>query len=134
MTILQLIAQGGFLFMAALIAGALNSVAGGGSFVSTPALLSVNVPLLNANVTNSTALLPGTVASAGAYRDRFETIRRQMMVLLILVSFVGGGLGAIFLLNTPNQTLSRLFPFLFLIAVSLFTFGGAISSRIRTWM
>jgi len=134
MTILQIVGQGVFLFVAALVAGALNSVAGGGSFISTPALLSVNVPLLNANTTNTTALWPGTMASAGAYRDRFETIQRRLMLLLIGVSFFGGTLGAIFLLNTPNQTLSRIFPFLFLVAVSLFTFGGAISSRLRLWM
>ena len=134
MTTLQVIGQGALLFVAALMAGALNSVAGGGSFISTPALLSVNVPLLNSNATNTMSLWPGTMASAGAYRDRFGTVPRGMMILLIIVSLIGGDLGARLLLKTPNDTLSRLFPFLFLIAVSLFTFGNTISTRLRQRM
>ena len=59
------------LFVAAVLAGALNSVAGGGSFISFPALIFTRVPPIPANATSTVALWPGTVASVGAYRRRF---------------------------------------------------------------
>jgi uncharacterized protein len=64
------------LFLAAVAAGAINSVAGGGSFISFPALLLAGVPPISANATNATALWPGTVASVGAYRREVAVQRR----------------------------------------------------------
>ncbi|HEY8042255.1 MAG TPA: TSUP family transporter, partial [Polyangiaceae bacterium] len=72
------IATGALLFFAAVIGGALNSVAGGGSFVAFPALLFAGVPPIPANATNTIALWPGSVASAVAYRRELKDVRREL--------------------------------------------------------
>lgn len=116
------IAHGSFLFLAAIAAGIMNSVAGGGSFFSFPALLLVGVLPIPANATSTVALWPGTVASTGAYRSRLPRSARVLVPLLVS-SFVGGLLGAELLLITPQRTFMRLIPFLFLAATLLFAFG-----------
>ncbi len=110
------------LFAAALAAGVLNSVAGGGSFFSFPALIFSGVPAIHANATNTVAIWPGTVASATAYRKR---VPRNAIILvpLILASLAGGFFGAHLLIHTPQRTFLRLIPFLFLGATFLFAFG-----------
>jgi uncharacterized protein len=111
-----------FLFLAALLAGAMNSVAGGGSFFSFPALLLAGVPPIPANATSTVALWPGTMASAAAYRSKLPRSPR-ILVPLTLSSLAGGFLGAGLLLHTPQETFMRLIPFLFLAATLLFAFG-----------
>lgn len=111
-----------FLFLAALMAGVMNSVAGGGSFFSFPALLLAGVPPIPANATSTVALWPGTMASAGAYRSKLPRSPR-ILVPLVLSSLVGGFLGASLLLRTPQVTFMRLIPFLFLAATLLFALG-----------
>jgi uncharacterized membrane protein YfcA len=119
------------LFLAAVLAGALNSVAGGGSFISFPALLKVGgIPAIPANATNTIALWPGAVASAFAYRRELAA-QRATLVSLAGVSVVGGILGAVLLLRTPEVTFLRLLPFLLLVATLLFAFGGRLTSRLR---
>ncbi len=118
------------LFLAAIFAGALNSVAGGGSFVSFPALLAVGVPAINANATNTIALWPGSLASAIAYRGELQP-QRHIMITFGAASLVGGLLGALLLLRTPEATFLHLLPFLLLIATLLFTFGGRVTARLR---
>src|SRR5260370_42491226 len=93
------------LFGAALIAGALNSVAGGGSFISFPALVSTGVPYINANTTNTVALWPGSLASVGPYREELKA-QRSNLIMLIIVSRFGRFLGAKLLLGTPQATFS----------------------------
>jgi uncharacterized membrane protein YfcA len=110
------------LFVAGALGGALNAVAGGGSFVAFPALLFVGVPPIPANATNCFALWIGTTASGGAYRERFD-ISRRVLVPLLLISVVGGVAGAILLLKTPAQTFMRVIPWLMLGATLLFAFG-----------
>lgn len=117
------------LFLAAMLAGVLNSVAGGGSFVSFPTLIFTGVPAINANATSTVALWPGTVASASAYRQEL-TLHRGILVLAI-VSFIGGLLGAELLLRTPPATFGHLIPYLLLAATLLFTFGSSITGRLR---
>ncbi len=121
------------LFFAALIAGALNSVAGGGSFISFPAIyLSFpeipNIPI-RANATNTIALWPGSAASVGAYR---RELSGQLRVLfpMVFVSLVGGLIGALLLLRTPSNIFAKMVPFLMLFATLLFTF----SKRITAWL
>lgn len=116
------LSSGLFLFTAALLAGALNSVAGGGSFFSFPALLVTGIPGIPANATSTVALWPGTMASAGAYRRKIPASPR-ILVPLVLASFAGGLAGASLLLHTPQITFMRLIPFLLLGATLLFTFG-----------
>ena len=119
------------LFFAAMIAGALNSVAGGGSFITYPALVFGGVPVINANTTSTIALWPGSVASVGAYRNEIAAERQGLWPLLI-ASLIGGTLGAFILLRTPQNTFAKLLPFLLLLATLLFTFGKRISERVRS--
>src|SRR5712691_6213026 len=123
--------QGCLILFAAMMAGALNSVAGGGSFISFPALIFIGVPPINANTTNTVALWPGSVASVGAYRRELVN-QRQGLILLSAVSLVGGYLGARLLLGTPQVTFTRMVPFLMLFATLLFTFGRRMSNALRT--
>jgi uncharacterized membrane protein YfcA len=118
--------QAMFLFVAGILGGALNAVAGGGSFVAFPALLLVGVPPIPANATNTLALWTGVTASGGAYRNQLDVPRRVLMPLLI-TSFVGGIIGAFLLLKTPAHTFLRVLPWLMLGATLLFVFGNRLA-------
>jgi uncharacterized protein len=115
-----------FLFVAGIIGGALNAVAGGGSFVAFPALLWVQVPPIQANATNTIALWTGAAASGGAYRNRLDTPRRVFIPLLI-ASLIGGLAGAYLLLKTPAHTFMQVLPWLTLGATLLFAFGKKLA-------
>lgn len=124
--------EAAFLFSAALIAGALNSVAGGGSFISFPALLFARIPPIPANATNTAAMWPGTIASTVAYwRDLDGGVRRLLPPLLI-TGLAGGLLGAFILLRTPQATFMRLVPWLLLGATLLFVVSGRLTAWIRS--
>ncbi len=116
------------LFVAGILGGAVNAVAGGGSFVAFPALLFVGVPPIPANATNCFSLWVGTSASGGAYRNRFSLARR-VMVPLVLTSVIGGLLGAFLLLKTPAHTFMRVLPWLMLGATLLFACGKKLTRR-----
>jgi uncharacterized protein len=118
--------HGIFLFFAGILGGALNAVAGGGSFISFPALLFTGVPPIPANATNSLALWAGVTASGGAYRNRLD-VPRRVMVPLIATSLLGGLAGAALLLKTPAHTFMRILPWLMLGATVLFLFGNRLS-------
>ncbi len=122
-----------FLFIAALLSGAINSVAGGGSFLSFPALLFVGVPAIPANATNTIAVWPGSVASMGAYREELGK-RKDLMWLLGGISVLGGWLGAMLLLHTPPHAFQRMIPWLLLLATLLFSFGGMLTAPLRRKM
>lgn len=117
-----------FLFFAGVVGGALNAVAGGGSFVAFPALLFTGVPPVQANATNTVALWIGTTASGGAYRNRLH-ISRRVMLPLIATSIAGGLIGAFLLIRTPAHTFLRVLPWLMLGATLLFAFGKHLTSR-----
>jgi uncharacterized membrane protein YfcA len=119
------------LFAAAGLAGVMNSVAGGGSFISFPALIFTHVLPIPANATSTVALWPGAVASAGAYRRRFPKDFR-VLAELIVASLVGGTLGALVLLRTPQNTFLHFVPYLFLMATLLLIFGKDISTWLDT--
>ncbi len=110
-----------------MIAGTLNAVAGGGTFVSFPALLLTGVPPVQANSTNTVALWPGLAASTGAYLKRLN-VPQRLLIPLLLTSLAGGLVGALLLLKTPQHTFVRLVPWLLLGGTLLFAFGN----RIRT--
>ena len=118
-----------FLFAAGALGGALNAVAGGGSFVAFPALLFTGVPPIPANATNTIALWVGVTASGGAYRKHLN-ISRRVLIPLIATSLVGGLLGALLLIRTPAQTFLRVLPWLMLGATLLFAFGKRLTGRI----
>lgn len=113
------------LFSAALLAGALNAVAGGGSFIAFPALLLTGVPPIPANATNTVALWAGLVFSGGAFR-RHISVRRRILGVLAFASIAGGILGALLLLRTPAHTFMHVLPWLMLAATLLFIFGGKL--------
>lgn len=118
------------LFVAAVLGGTLNAVAGGGSFISFPALLISGVPPIQANATSTIALWPGSAASIGAYKDSLTATRRTLL-LYGIVSIIGGVLGALVLINTKPATFSLLIPWLLLLATLLFTFGGKLTGTLR---
>lgn len=117
------------LFGAALLAGALNAVAGGGSFFTVPTLVLLGVNPVVANATSTVALWPGAVASAWAYRREVAAVKQEALSLGV-VSMVGGILGALLLVRTPGETFLRLLPFLLLVATLLFTFGGRLRAAL----
>src|SRR5713101_929938 len=114
-----------FLLLSAGMAGALNALAGGGSFISFPALLCLQVPAVTANSTNTVALWPGLVASTISYLKRLNAPLRVLVPLLV-TSVAGGGAGALLLLKTPQHTFLRLVPWLLLGGTLLFAFGNSI--------
>ncbi|HUA16320.1 MAG TPA: sulfite exporter TauE/SafE family protein [Verrucomicrobiae bacterium] len=115
------------LFLAGVVGGALNSVAGGGSFIAFPALLFSGVPPIPANATNAVALWAAAAASGGAYRNRLN-VPRKILIPLLLASLAGGLAGAGLLLHTPAQTFLRVIPWLILGATLLFAFGKKIAA------
>src|SRR5579863_4144851 len=114
-----------FLFVAAGVAVSLKKLAGGGSFISFPALLILRVPPVQANATNTVALWPGLAASAIAYIKRLDAPLRLLIPLLV-TSVAGGWAGALLLLKTPQQTFLHFVPWLILSGTLLFAFGNKI--------
>ncbi len=125
-----MVATYAFLFVVALLGGALNSVAGGGSFFTLPALIYAGVAPVAANATSTLAMWPAAVASAVAYRREISTVRRWL-VLLCGVSLAGGFLGGELLVRTSDSRFLALLPWLMLAAVATFTFGGHITDALR---
>jgi len=119
------LSQAIFLFFAAIVAGTLNAVAGGGTFLSFPALLATGMPAVQANATNTVALWPGLAASTGAYLKRLR-VPRRLLVPLLLMSVVGGLAGSLLLLKTPQRVFLHLIPWLLLGGTLLFAFGNNI--------
>ena len=118
-----------------LLAGAMNAVAGGGSFVTFPALVFAGLPPVIANATSTVALLPGTLASAWAYRDGMTDIGGLRLRLLAPITVVGGLIGALLLLFTPGHTFDAVIPWLLLLATLVFAGGRelvhAVSGKVR---
>ena len=109
-----------------MLGGALNAVAGGGSFIAFPALMFAGVPPIEANATNAVALWVGVTASSGAYHKHLD-ISRRVMLPLAVTSVIGGIAGAFLLLSTPAHTFLRVLPWLMLGATLLFVFGGRLA-------
>ena len=119
------LSQAVFLFFTAGIAGILNALAGGGSFISFPALLFTGVPPVQANATNTVALWPGLAASTFAYLKRLN-VPRRLLIPLLVTSIAGGWGGALLLLKTPQRTFLHFIPWLLLSGTLLFAFGNKI--------
>ena len=114
------------LFAAAVVAGAINSVAGGGSLISFPSLVAFGQPAILANATNTAALWPGTLSSAVAYR-RDSLFHRDLLLTLLVPSMVGGLLGAVVLVITPPELFDEVVPFLVLFATLLFALRDVVA-------
>jgi len=113
---------------AAAIAGMVNSVAGGGTLVTFPALLSAGIGAKIANATSTVALWPGQLSSLWGYRKELGQ-NRTAIVRLAIPSLLGGSLGAWLLLHTPNSTFNHIVPFLILLATTLFIVQEPLSRR-----
>jgi uncharacterized membrane protein YfcA len=128
MTLLLLIA-------AAFAAGAINSVAGGGSFLTFPSLIFSGVAPVVANASSTVALVPGTVASMLAYRGDVQKLGETRLRIWLVVSLLGGAVGAWLLLITSDRTFRQIAPWLLLFATLLFAFGNqvgvAVGGRLR---
>jgi uncharacterized membrane protein YfcA len=107
----------------------MNAMAGGGSFISFPAMLGMGVPPVEANATNTVALWPGQLTSAFAL---FGDVRRNLLPPVLTTCVVGGVMGAEVLLHTRQQTFSRLIPWLMLGGTSIFGISGPLSKWLRS--
>ncbi len=107
------------LFAAGMLAGAVNALAGGGTFFSFPALLAAGLPPVTANATNTVALWPASLSTAWSYRHELSRYRRALTALSV-VTFVGAMAGSALLLATPNAAFRQLIPWLLLAATLLF--------------
>jgi uncharacterized protein len=119
-----------WLVVAAFLAGVLNAVAGGGSFLSFPALLGMNILPVQANATNTVAIWPGQLTSIAAYR---QDVRKNLRSALMMgaAGLLGGTVGAVVLLNTPQKTFMRLVPWLLLFAASTFAVSRPVSRALE---
>jgi uncharacterized membrane protein YfcA len=117
------------LFTTAFVAGALNAVAGGGSFITFPTLIFLGVAPINANASNNTALWIASIASASAYRHNLN-IPKQQFLVLCLTSLIGGVIGSVILLYTSQNVFKNLLPYLLLSATLIFTFSDVF----RKWL
>ena len=112
------------LFLAALWAGIQNALAGGGSFLTLPALMLAGMDARAANITSTIALFPGQVATGMTGRGQVSGAAGLSFVALFVVSFVGGVVGAVILLVTPPGVFARLVPWLVLFATVIFAWGS----------
>ncbi|MBV2180004.1 sulfite exporter TauE/SafE family protein [Castellaniella sp. MT123] len=108
---------------AGVLAGAMNALAGGGSFVSLPALIAAGVPPVLANTSSTVALYPGSMASAWAYRDSLGGVGDVPLKKLFLVTLLGGSIGALLLLFTSSRAFDFVLPWLLLVAMLALAFG-----------
>jgi len=113
-----------FLVVAAFVAGAQNALAGGGSFVTFPALLLAGMGARAANITSTVALFPGQIASGWAGRAHVRGAGALSFTWLAAISLAGGVIGAYLLLATPESFFERLVPFLVLFATGVFAWGS----------
>lgn len=123
-------------FAAGAIAGAMNAVAGGGSFVSLPALVAAGLPSVAANASSTVALVPATLASVWAYmtgphRTGLVDIGGVPFARVIGVSMIGGLAGAVLLLSTPVRLFDAIIPWLLLLAATTLAFGQRLIGTLR---
>lgn len=112
----------------AAIAGAMNSVAGGGTLISFPTLIWLGVPSIPANATNAVALWPGSLGSVWGYRREMRGLDTRVWAL-VLPSVLGGITGAVLLYRTPSDVFDRLVPVLILFATILFMVQEPLQRR-----
>ena len=117
------------LFFVAVWAGVQNALAGGGTFLTLPALMLTGMTALSANITSTVALFPGQLTSSWGGRGHVSGVGDLSFRALVAVSFVGGILGAILLLVTPSSIFKALVPWLVLFATSVFAYGSFVPRK-----
>lgn len=118
--------------LAGLVGGAMNALAGGGTFATLPALIALGLPANIANATSNFSLLPGACSSAFVYRDELEPLGGVGIWWLALITFLGGLAGGILLVVTPTRAFDLLIPWLLLFALVVMLFGQRASLWLRT--
>lgn len=118
------------LLLAAFAAGVLNAIAGGGSFLTFPALVYAGVPPIPANATSAVAVFPGYIGSVLGFRPELQAMSRRTLMLLTAISLAGGLIGALLLLMTPAKVFSFLVPWLLLFATAVFAFGPGLVKKL----
>jgi hypothetical protein len=117
-----------WLVAASFVAGVMNAMAGGGSFISFPAMLSMGVPPVQANATNTVALWPGQLTSLATLRD---DLRGNLLAPVAMASLFGGVSGAVVLLKTRQITFLHLIPWLLLMGALIFGISGPVSRWLK---
>jgi uncharacterized membrane protein YfcA len=118
-------------FAASFVAGAINSIAGGGTLVSFPTLIWLGLDSVTANATSTVAIWPGTLGSAWGYRRELRGVQSRFM-LMVIPSLIGGIVGAILLKRTPTATFDRMVPYLILFATLLFMAQETVQGMLGT--
>ena len=108
---------------AGIVGGAMNGLAGGGSFFTLPVLIALGLPANVANATSNVALLPGAAASAWGFRDELGPVAGLSVLLLATITFVAGLGGSLLLVLTPSDTFDIVIPWLLLFAFVVMVFG-----------
>lgn len=114
----------GLLFAGAVWAGAQNQLAGGGSFITLPALMLTGMDARAANITSTVALFPGQVTGGWLGRAHAAGTRSLSLRTLVVISLIGGVIGAVLLLLTPSNLFARMVPWLVLFATTAFAWGS----------
>jgi uncharacterized membrane protein YfcA len=114
---------------AAFAAGVLNAIAGGGSFLTFPALVFAGVPPLAANATSAMAVSPGYLGSTWGFRSELKALPKSLLQREVMIAASGGLIGAGLLLVTPAKVFSSLVPWLLLLATALFAAGPWLAKR-----
>lgn len=115
---------------AGVVGGAMNALAGGGTFATMPALIALGLPATIANATSNVALLPGAVASAWTFRDELRPVAGIAVALLAAITFAGGLVGSVLLVLTPTETFDLIVPWLLLFGFVVMLFG----KRAADWL
>lgn len=118
-------------FAAGIVGGAMNALAGGGTFATLPALLGLGLPANLANATSNVALLPGAATSAWTFRDELGPVGGVPWRALVAVTFVAGLAGSALLVVTPGHAFDLIIPWLVLYAFIVLAFGPAASAWLR---
>jgi len=118
------------LTIGAFFAGMLNTIAGGGTFLTFPALVYTGIPLVAANATSAVAVFPGYLGGAVGFRQELSTVPRSQLLKIMGITAIGGLIGSVLLLVSSNEMFSIVVPFLLAFATLIFAFGG----RLQSWM
>lgn len=117
------------LAVAAFLAGGINTIAGGGSFLTFPALIFVGVPPISANATSAAVVLPGYLGGALGFKKELAEIETKRLIQFVCLALIGGLAGSLLLLVTSSETFKAMVPWLLLVATFIF----AIGERVRRW-
>lgn len=117
--------------IAGLVGGAMNALAGGGTFATLPALIALGLPANIANAASNVALLPGAATSAWAFRKELGPVAGLSVVLLAMLTFVFGLVGSLLLVLTPSETFDIVIPWLLLFAFVVMLFGKSAAAWLQ---